>query len=212
MTQTQTESRLGDRMGPGAIMLVATVQTVLFVWAGIGMWWLSGRPPAEFAVLSAEGILLGVAIGILFAAVGAAYFFGARASADRLIVMQGDSYPFLAQRLGPVPIIVLSMCAGIGEEALFRGGMQTLMGDYLPVWIAIALSSALFALMHLSRPLVCFIQFLIGVLFGIIYWKSGSLVAVMIGHGIYDIFALWYVQKRLHELDFFGQKTAEQGE
>lgn len=188
----------------GMVMLIMLAQAALFTGLGVLLWWFTGRELARFVTFEGSQIILGCGFAGALTGLAAAYFYGLRKSSDELVKMQGPSYPFLENRLGALPIIVISLFAGIGEEALFRGGLQTLLGDFLPIWLAIGLSSAGFALIHLSRPIVCFLQFLIGVIFGIVFWQTGSLLAVMIGHGLYDIFALWYVQKRLHELNFFA--------
>ena len=88
---------------------------------------------------------------------------------------------------------------------MFRAGLQTLLGDYVGTVAAILVSSAIFAVVHMAKPVVASIIFVIGVLFGVVYVETGSLLTVMLAHAIYDIFALWYLQKRLHQLDFFAE-------
>ena len=96
--------------------------------------------------------------------------------------------------------MIVSLGAGIGEEALFRGGVQTLAGEYMPAPLAVLVASALFAFVHMAKPPIAAIIFSIGVLFGTIYWQTGSLLMVMIGHALYDVFAIWYLQKEMHRL------------
>lgn len=69
--------------------------------------------------------------------------------------------------------------------------------------------------MHLSKPVIGLILFAIGVVFGAIYWLTGSLLIVIVGHTLYDVFALWYLQRELHRMGFFnppGTVTDDQGE
>lgn len=156
-------------------------------------------------MFSSDGILIGVALGAGLSAIAAIGFFGWQHLTDRLVRLQAEGYGIFNTRLNLPTIIAISLCAGIGEEALFRGGMQTFLGDYTGPWVAIAISSALFAALHLPKPIIAVLVFSIGALFGIVYWLTNSLLGVMVGHALYDIFALWYVQKRVIELGINGQ-------
>ena len=64
----------------------------------------------------------------------------------------------------------------------------------------ILIASALFAVVHLSKPPIMGIIFAIGLLFGTIYYATGSLVLVMIAHAVYDVFALHYLMKEMRRL------------
>ena len=67
-------------------------------------------------------------------------------------------------------------------------------------------------MVHFAKPLVAAIIFVIGVVFGCVYWITDSLLAVMVGHALYDVFALWYVQKEMHRLDVFSGKEVSNDE
>ncbi len=151
-----------------------------------------------------QGLLLA---GVL-TAIGVAAFKGWPDRTDWLIRAQAPGFAFVKKPMGMTAIVWISVCAGVGEELLFRAGLQTLLADHLGTVAAIAISSALFAVLHLAKPLVGLLLFAIGVALGVVYAATGSLLAVAIGHAIYDIFALSYVQKRLHELRYFeGEPT-----
>lgn len=91
-----------------------------------------------------------------------------------------------------VDLLVVSLCAGICEEALFRGLLQTWATPYTGPWAAIALTSLLFGLAHaLSVPYVFFAG-TIGFFLGWLYMATGSLAAPVAFHGGYDFFALVY--------------------
>lgn len=80
--------------------------------------------------------------------------------------------------LGCVSIAVL---APILEEVLFRGAIQGyLMRKYNPT-VGIVVASAIFGLIHMN-PIQIFYAFFLGLIFGWIYYRTRSLMPVVIGH------------------------------
>lgn len=80
-----------------------------------------------------------------------------------------------------VVLIIVAFQAGIFEELLFRGYVQTrLMRVWPAVW-AIALPSAIFAIMHMDwRHILVLIP--MAAWFGIVAWRVGSVWPTIIGH------------------------------
>lgn len=76
------------------------------------------------------------------------------------------------------------------EELLFRGLLQKSLTNRLPVWAAISMSSAVFALLHVEPNGVAFGAyampgiFLLGSIFGFLYQKTGSLRTNILLHMI----------------------------
>ncbi len=189
----------------GKLVTLVGLQAAFFTGLGFALWWFSGREPAQFLSAARHEWYRGIALGALLSAVAAFSFYAFPKITDTLVRFQGKTYAFLKNPLPLWAIVWISLCAGVSEEALFRAGLQTLLGDYIGTVAAILVSSAIFALVHMAKPVVAGIIFAIGVLFGVVYVETGSLLTVMLAHAIYDIFALWYLQKRLHELDFFAE-------
>jgi membrane protease YdiL (CAAX protease family) len=83
----------------------------------------------------------------------------------------------------PVGAVILGACAGIGEEALFRGAIQPRFG--------IPLTAALFALVHSQYGLSYVIVglFLVGVVLGIERKYFGT-TAAMITHALFNVIAV----------------------
>jgi hypothetical protein len=101
---------------------------------------------------------------------------------------------------------VMSLGAGVWEEAVFRLGIMTgvvmllerLLGlsRWLAVMIALLVSSVLFSAMHHIPPYgdplqlgVFTFRVLAGCFFGLIYWLRGFAIAVYT-HAIYDVYVL----------------------
>ena len=191
------------------LLSLMVMQTVLMVGLGIAVWWFSGRAVADFISVDLSQITLGIAIGAGLSVVIGAFFYSFPKISEQLVRAQGHNLKFLENRLGFGAIIIISIGAGVGEEALFRAGLMTLASDYMAMPLAIILSSVLFALIHFAKPIISAIIFVIGAFFAVIYWQTGSLLAVMIGHALYDVYALWYVQRELHRIGYFDEDQAD---
>jgi uncharacterized protein len=189
----------------GKMLVLLTIQALVMTAIGVGLWNWAGRATGDYVTLSLEQAALGLALGLGLIALALAVFKGLPSFGERLVRMQARNYGFLGDKL-PLPAIVLvSICAGVGEEALFRGGLQTLLATFLGVPAAIVIASAAFAMVHIARPIITVMLLLIGILFGVIYWQTGSLLAVMIGHTLYDIWALHYLLREFRRLGLTGQ-------
>ncbi|MBO7287052.1 MAG: CPBP family intramembrane metalloprotease [Bacteroidales bacterium] len=81
-------------------------------------------------------------------------------------------------------VIAIAIMAPLVEELLFRGAIE---GHFLrkgtkPVY-AILISAAVFGIVHMNPAQMLF-GFLIGLIFGWLYYRTGSVVPGMIGHFI----------------------------
>jgi membrane protease YdiL (CAAX protease family) len=96
------------------------------------------------------------------------------------------------QLTGNVAILfaVTSLPVAIKEEFLFRGILQNLLTGRLGALKAILITNLVFTLWHVgvwSPSVWVFSQiFLAGVLLGLVYWRSGSIMAVIVLHTVYD--------------------------
>ena len=86
--------------------------------------------------------------------------------------------------------LLVSLFAPFFEEWLCRGiVLRGLLGNHIkPVW-AIVISAAFFAFIHLN-PWQALPAFLLGCLFGYVYYKTGSLQLTMLMHFTNNTFAL----------------------
>ncbi|MDG6079559.1 CPBP family intramembrane metalloprotease [Erythrobacter litoralis] len=189
-----------EPLSPKKVLGALLAQFVVFLLLGLAIWYATDRPLSRFIDPNLRSILLGLALGGAMIAAAWLLFRLLPRIAERFIRMQGKTYGFLGDRLSLPVIVLISIGAGVGEEALFRGGLQTLTTDYVGPVGGIAIASAIFAAVHLSKPPIMAIIFGIGVLFGWVYWATGSLLIVMIAHTVYDIFALDYLMKEFRRL------------
>lgn len=105
---------------------------------------------------------------------------------------QGGSNPLLQIVLeegDPVALLIFFFTAAVAapvfEETLFRGFLLPSLTRYLPLWGAIALSSLIFALAHLSLSEVLPLATL-GTVLGVVYTRSRSLLSSMLMHSLWN--------------------------
>lgn len=92
-------------------------------------------------------------------------------------------------------IATIATLAGVGEELLFRGFLQTWLGQHIAIALSILLVSLVFGLLHYLSHAYFICTFLMSVAFGVGYYLTGSLLMVMVWHGVYDLIALGVIIK-----------------
>jgi len=82
--------------------------------------------------------------------------------------------------------------APVFEELTFRGFVFNALLRYMPVWLAVSLSAALFGLAHFQPgnggailPLIAG-----GAVLALVYYRSGSLVSSMLTHSLFNAFTV----------------------
>ena len=78
-------------------------------------------------------------------------------------------------------------CVPVVEEIVFRGLLQKHLSTKLPPWLAIVITSILFALAHyeiISRILPAF---LIGIFCGFIYYRTDKLILCILYHALFNL-------------------------
>ena len=210
---TDGKARIGEQPAMreitlGKAMMLLGFQAIGMIAIGGLLWDWSGRDTERFVTVSPAEVLQGFALGGALTAIALVLFRGFPRLSEKLVRMQADTYAFLGPNLGWPAIVFISLCAGVGEEALFRGGLQTFLDDEIGVPLAILISSAVFALIHLGKPVITALLLVVGAIFGTIYWLTGSLLTVMIGHTLYDIWALRYLHREFVRLGLVGDEAA----
>jgi len=156
--------------------------TILFAWK------LGNRTHLSFGNIPLHllpwVILLTPAIGFLMEPLIMALPY-AREFQELMIKAIGDNMTFA--------FLAVAIAAPLLEEILFRGIiLEGFLKNYDP-WKAIIWSAVIFGLVHLN-PYQFIVAFLIGVIMGWIYWKTGSLWLCIIIHFVnnsFGFFASW---------------------
>ncbi len=180
---------------PGlGVVLVSQLAIVVLGVAGI--WALDVTLPAaniNWMIASALGITLAVITFVIFLII---YRVGGRFAQMLLDDLRRVWGLFNGYSWGKITFI--AALAGIGEELLFRGFFQTWMNGYLPIGWAILIASLVFAALHYLSHAYFICAVIMSIAFGVGYYLSGSLLMVVVWHGVYDLIALGVIVKYRH--------------
>jgi membrane protease YdiL (CAAX protease family) len=89
----------------------------------------------------------------------------------------------------------VAVLAGVGEELLFRGALQSMIGSWTTPVIGLAITSLLFGFAHALSKLYFLFAVVVGAFLGWMTLKYSDLVAPMVAHGLYDFLALAYLSR-----------------
>lgn len=104
----------------------------------------------------------------------------------------------------------IGLLAPLVEEMVFRGAILRSLLRQQPVWVAVAISSLLFAVAHLN-PAQMPHAFVVGLLLGWMYWRTGSILPGLAYHWTnntvaYVLYNLFPVSD-MKVADLFGGST-----
>lgn len=178
-----------------------SVLSIAFLFEGallllaVGLGWVTGHAPFDWLRFDPAGTAIGVGAGV--------------ALLIALLPAMRSDWPPL-RRLGEVvrelvrehfagaslvDLAIVSALAGIAEEALFRGVIQTSMLDPLGTIGAILVAGALFGLAHAITVTYAIVAAGMGVALGALLAATGDLAAPILAHAVYDFLALtWLVR------------------
>ena len=101
------------------------------------------------------------------------------------------------RRLAPIfagipawQVVMISVLAGFGEEALFRGVLQPVAARHLSAPLAVGLIGGVFGVVHWVTPLYALLATIVGIYLGALSLASGTLLAPIAAHALYDVVAL----------------------
>ncbi|MGX7952700.1 CPBP family intramembrane glutamic endopeptidase [Tsuneonella sp. HG249] len=195
---------MSEALPPARVAVGLGLQTALFVAAGALMWHYSGREHSDFIDFGWRPVAGGLSFGLLMIALAAIAFRQWPAFLEHTAHLQSHLAVLFAERADSRLYVWIALCAGLGEEALFRGGIMTLVQDSAGPVFAIVASALIFALFHLAKPQVGALIFMIGLMFGAVYWWTGSLLTAIIGHAVYDVWALHVLRSELLRLGYIN--------
>ena len=184
---------------PQNFSVVAAAFEGSIVVAAVGLGWLLGYAPLKtlsWSWADAGWGLLGVLppLGVLVLCVNCRWAPLARVIAvlDEVIV------PLFAPCRG-IEFAVIALLAGLGEEMLFRGVIQTALADWIGgaagLWIGLMAAAVLFGLAHAVTFAYTVLAALIGLYLGWIWLWTGNLLVPVVAHAGYDFLALLYLVK-----------------
>ncbi|MFP6582860.1 MAG: type II CAAX endopeptidase family protein [Candidatus Hydrogenedentota bacterium] len=163
------------------LMLVAGVGIAL--WRDASFWQISS--------VTSSAVLL----GIVSAVPPLVIIIGISESDTKLGALGRENFgPVIGlfKNVSILDIAFVSIMAGLSEEALFRGALQTFVADHMGIWAALAIISILFGFVHFLSLTYFVFATLIGLYLGILYVWTDSLLVPILSHAVYDFVALVY--------------------
>ncbi|MGZ3316418.1 MAG: CPBP family intramembrane glutamic endopeptidase [Isosphaeraceae bacterium] len=160
-------------------------------------WWLGHNPLAQFAWSETDalwGALAAVPLVLFFLLltlrwpVGPLRQIKTFCEEEFIPLLAGSSWSDMA---------LIALSAGVGEEMLFRGVLQSSLEAWLGIGWGLLVASLLFGLLHpISMPYIVVTVF-VGLYLGGAFVLTGNLLTVMVTHSLYD-FALMSYLLRYH--------------
>jgi len=92
-------------------------------------------------------------------------------------------------------LALVALLAGVGEELLFRGVIQSLLVGWTTPLVGLVVTSLLFGAAHALSKLYFLLATLISLCFGWLTLHYNDLVAPLVAHSVYDFVALVYLSK-----------------
>lgn len=175
------------QQNPGmGIILISQLAIVLL--GGLAIWVLGLSLPSP-GISWISACILGVALALVtFALFFVLFRYGGKLSQTLLADIHRISRLFIGYSW--LRIMCIATLAGIGEELLFRGFFQTWLNTHLDISWAILIVSLIFGLLHYLSHAYFICTVLMSMAFCIGYYLTGSLLMVMVWHGVYDLIAL----------------------
>ena len=171
-------SLIAKQTEPGTVQLITTSAVISAVtiavflltrWAEVSPRWIRTRPWM---------VLFWSVIAALGALIPSAWIQEQMPELPNLVEQEFDM--ILRNRWG---YLAISLLAPLAEEVVFRGAiLQSLLNSSrLSPWAAIGVSALLFSLIHMN-PAQMPHAFVIGLLLGWMYWRTGSILPGMAYH------------------------------
>lgn len=93
-------------------------------------------------------------------------------------------------------VLLLSALAGLGEEALFRGLLQSVLAAPLGPLLALVIASLAFGVLHLVTPTYATVATAMGFYLGWLFSATGNLAVPALVHALYDAAAMVILRRR----------------
>ena len=159
------------------------------------VWFIADRDPGVLGFALPGGWRLAVGAGVT--ALGLAFLTGQwraiRRMADEELAEMREGVTFIAPLLPRTDeeaayFRALSMTAGVCEEVLYRGYLIWYLAAFVGPWPAALAAGALFGVLHLYQGRSGIVRTgAVGVVMGLLYVGSGSLLWPMILHAAVDL-------------------------
>ena len=196
-SQTNTEKLLGfqQRSPVGFALAMLAVMGI----AALVLALLFGFRPLFAVSISLNHFLLSLlATALLVAFMGSLMFANWR-WIQKLEALVNELIANLFREVKPGAVFLVALMAGICEELLFRGVIQTGLSGLLGPTAALLIASLLFGLAHAVNLAYFSLASLVGLYLGALYLWTGNLLVPILVHFLYDWIILHWVLARIRK-------------
>ena len=177
--------------------LIVIVFEVILAAVGLAGGWWFGMPILEDTRVDLRSGALALAatvplLAFVYGGMRTESGFGAR-----LQEVMRDSLVTLVAGCSVFELLIISIMAGIGEEVFFRGFLQGALGNVINPWIALALVSVLFGVIHWVSSGYALVAGLIGLYLGTLLLVTGNLFVAIAVHALFDFGAILMISRML---------------
>lgn len=157
---------------------VMFIQVGIMILAVILFWkFFDKRPLKDLGLVNPLRNMKYLVNGLIFGAVSISIVFFILIIFGQIEMVNSFSQPNITNWL--IIDLIMFIFVGLSEELFSRGYCITVLGQSNNKWVMILVSSLIFSAMHLLNPNVSFVGllniFLVGILFAIMFLKSGNL-------------------------------------
>ena len=175
--------------------LIVIGGTALMGLAAVGLSFLFKTPLGPQLALDINAVLIGI---IATTPLAAFLWWFSNTTLEHFAAFRRSQIKFFSEvgfTFTPRRIALMAIAAGISEELLFRGVLQTWGAGFAPELLVIILTNALFGMMHMRTALYAIIAGLVGMYLGVLYMLTDNLLAPIAAHALYDAVALEYTRR-----------------
>lgn len=183
-------------MSRGRALVLALLFEGSLLLLAFALGWATGEGPFRLLRFSTTGIAAGAAAGLALLGLLALAARSGWPPIARLEKIVREFVALFFARARLLDLAIVSILAGVAEEALFRGVLQMALAPEVGTFPAIGVAAAAFGLAHYITPTYAIAATAIGVLLGSLLVATGDLAAPIVAHSLYDFLALaWLTRK-----------------
>ena len=180
---------------PGSLLLAAGVEAAIVVVA-LAAGAIVGTPALATMRVDVPAALAGVAATVPLLALFLVFLRWPLGPLRRMREILDEHVVPLFRGASLLDLLAIACLAGLGEEMLFRGVIQAAVGSAAGPRIGLVVASAAFGLAHLVTPTYAVVAALVGAWLGWVWLETGSLLAPVVAHALYDFVALVVLVRR----------------
>lgn len=158
--------------------------------------WMIDQPPLRFFEWTLGGVLWGIAATLPLLAL---FFLFLRWPIGPLKRIQRFSEEVIRPLFAPCSLVDLfgvSVLAGLGEELMFRGVLQSAFASWFGVTIGVILASVFFGLLHSITFTYALLATLMGAYLSCVWLYAGhNLLVIVVTHTLYDFIVLLWLMR-----------------